>query len=231
MSNKVTLGTLKARALDYADMTDSGFPVVDRLVDYINVAATEIYDVLVDAYEDYFLEQHDIAITADTEDYDLPSDFYKCLKVFYKATSNRRFQIRRFSLGDIDASLAKPTAGGTVELWYVPQMQLLVLDTDEIGEKIPPICHGWEDAVALSAAIKLLNREESDSSALAAQKASTMQRIIAMADPRDDGEPDRVQRAGQLINPYNVYFGAGSFSFRYRIMGEKIKLLQYTLGV
>ena len=231
MANQVTLATLKARALDYADMTDSGFPVVDRLVDYINSSASGIWDILVDSYEDYFLTQTDINLTPPAEGYDLPADFYKCLKVFYKATDNRRFKIRKFDLNDINAALIKPFSGGVVELWYVPQMELLVHDADTIGSRIPPIVKGWEDAIALDAAIKLLIREESDPSALMREKDMLLHRIMQMADPRDDGEPDQVQITGAVANPYDLYFGSGSYSYRYRIMGQQIRFLQYAMGV
>ena len=207
MANQVTLATLKARALDCADMTNSGFPVADRLVDYINSSASGIWDILVDSYEDYFLSQHNISLTPAAEGYALPDDFYKCLKVFYQAASNRRFQIKKFSLNEINAALIRPFSSGTVELWYVPQMDLLVHDADTIGSKIPPMVRGWEDAIALDAAIKLLIREESDPSALMREKDILLGRIVEMADPRDDGEADQIQLGSSAANPYDVFFG------------------------
>ena len=242
MASQTTLAELRARALDYADMTDSDFPVVARLDDYLNSAAADLYDVLVNSMEDYFLELYTFNIQAGTEAYDLPDGtfppvpnqqpgFYKARKIFYLADNTRRFRVRRFNLDDVNAALIQPFSGGTIEMWYIPEMPLMVAATDTVAKAIPPIVHGWDDAIALGGAIKLLAREESDTSVLAAQQGRIMQRIMDMAEPRDEGEPDRIKLHRTIANPYDVFFGSGSFSYRYRIMGQKIRFLQYALGI
>ena len=231
MASQTTLAELRARALDYADMTDSDFPVVARLDDYLNSAAADLYDVLVNSMEDYFLELHTFNIQAGTDAYALPDDFYKSRKIFYLADNTRRFRVRKFNLDDVNAALIQPFSGGAIEMWYIPEMPLMVAVGDTVAKAIPPIVHGWDDAIALGGAIKLLAREESDTSVLAAQQGRIMQRIMDMAEPRDEGEPDRIKLHRTIANPYDVFFGSGSFSYRYRIMGQKIRFLQYALGI
>ena len=239
MSNVVTLAQIKARALDYADMTGSDFVVEARLLDYINAVAAELYDLLVNTNEDWFLKTHSVAVVSGTDAYELPSDYYKLIKAFW-VSGGRRHTIRQFMLSELGGSSENPLQGGTVELWYVPQMLLFSDDGDTIGSAyagdgtiveetpIPPLIRGWEDYVALGAAVRLLNREESDSSALLREQTAIGKRIIALAEPRDTGEPQRIQdvtsRSGNML--YDV-----PYSLSYRVMGSKIRFCQYTVGV
>ena len=232
MANPATYDELKARALDYADMTDSPFPVADRVVDYINSAASDLYDILVNAYEDYFVTKATINISSASSEYDLPEDFYKALRVFH-VNSDRRFPVPKFDLESISGSRTTPITAGTVELWYIPQMPLFTGDADEpevLGVNIPPIVNGWEDYIALSAAIKLLIREESDTSALERQRGEVKGKIIGLAEPRDAGSPDRVQDRTERWRDWSYAFDPASFSLRYRVLGNNIEFYQYAVG-
>jgi hypothetical protein len=51
---------------------------------------------------------------------------------------------------------------------------------------------GWEEFILVSAAIKAIVKEESDPSALMAQKGELKQRIIETAADRDIGKPSYV---------------------------------------
>lgn len=228
MANTVSLTVLQARALDYADMTGSGFPDTTRLTDYINSSATELYDLLVNAFSDYFLETDTFSVSANTEDYDLPDDFYKSKKVFW-VSGGRRYPIKAFQLAEVDGLNIGPLISGTIEMWYVPQMALLDAGADTIGSVIPPITPGWEDYIALGAAIRLLNREESDSSALSREKAAIGERIMALAEPRDSDEPSRVQDVKHRFSR-SPLLDPDAGAVRYRILGSKIKFIQYDQG-
>jgi len=230
MASTATLGDLRARALDYADMTGSNFPVEARVNDYINSAASEFYDLLVDSYEDYFLSTQTITLVAGTGNYALPSDFYKAKRVYYLA-GGRRFSIHPFNLEALDGAKTSPLTAGTCELWYVPEMQLMVNDSDTVSSIIPPMIKGWPDYIALGAAIRLLIREESDPSALMAEKKMMQNRIISLAEPRDAGIPDSVQDIGHRWNDVGFAYDPGAFLMRYRIMGSNIKFIQYDAGV
>ena len=302
MASTATLSDLRARALDYADMTGSNFPVEARVDDYINSAASEMYDILVNAYEDYFLATQSITLVPGTEDYALPSDFYKAKRVYY-TTGSRRFSIHPFNLEEVDGARNSALSAGTAELWYVPEMSLMKpstvitgatqanpcvitsanhgLDTGDsvtisgvvgmtelnggvytitkvsdntfslndvdssaftsyasagtvestIATTIPPMIKGWPDYIALSAAIRLLIREESDPSALMAEKQIMQNRLISLAEPRDAGIPDSIQDVGHRWNSVGFAYDPGAFLMRYRIMGQNIKFIQYDAGV
>jgi hypothetical protein len=230
MASPETLGTIRARALDLADMTNSNFPVAARVADYINSAAAELYDILVNSYSQYFLSTQTITLVSGTEDYTLPSDFYKSKRVFYIA-GGRRFSIHPFNLESLDGAKSSPLTAGSVELWYVPEMSLMTAEDDTIAASIPPIIKGWPEFIALGAAIKLLNREESDATGLMVEKQQMRQRLIEMAEPRDAGIPDRVQDVGHRWDSIGYSYDPGAYLLRYRIMGPNIKFIQYDAGV
>jgi hypothetical protein len=220
MASTITLTQLVDRVLDRADLTDSDFPVSARVRDYINDAMAELYDIMTVAYEDYFVSTSDISLVADTESYNLPSDFFKALKVFYKSGDNR-YLVRRFNLNEItntnmspilpfmgDESGIRyrimankiyftptPNSSGTVELWYIPELTKFATDgsedSDAITFKAPA---QWEEFVVVSAAIRLLDREESDTTALKGAKMELKQGIINTSTTRDTGEPMRITR-------------------------------------
>lgn len=80
-----------------------------------------------------------------------------------------------------------PSSNQYITLWYVPRLRQLLQETD--------IAHGvsgWLEYVIVDAAIKALQKEESDVSVLVAQKQALLDRIQSMAMNRDAGEPDTI---------------------------------------
>jgi hypothetical protein len=225
MANPVTLADLRARALDYADMTGSTFPVTARVTDYVNDGLSALHDILIESYEDYLYKTGTVSVVSGTESYNLPTDFYKLLKCFY-LSSNRRYTVKRFSLSDIDGYKSSPISSGTFELWYIPQFAVLSGDSDTVHVSVPI---RWENFVALHAAIQLLNREESDSSALMREREAERARIISMAQPRDIGEQMTVEDHSGRWNGSRHFLAADEKSFMYRIMGDKIIFTQSEL--
>lgn len=80
-----------------------------------------------------------------------------------------------------------PQAGLTIQLWYIPEPSTLASDTDTFDG-----ISGWEEYIIVDAAIKALQKEESDVSVLMAQKQALGKRIEAMAETRDPGSPATV---------------------------------------
>ena len=220
MANPTTLTDLLARSLDYADMTSSGFPVAARNIDYINDGLSELHEIL--AMHDYLRSSASIALVAGTEEYALPTDFYKSTRVWL-LTSGYRYEIERFNLSQLSGrKTTGPASSGTAQLWYVPQLAKLSAGADIVSVALPI---GWENFVALHAAIQLLNREESDPQALMAERERVKQRIIGHVEPRDAGGPDQIE------DHYNRW-GYGtvddcSLSMRYRILGNKIHFVDF----
>jgi len=78
-------------------------------------------------------------------------------------------------------------AQGIYRIWYIPRCQPLVNLTDE-----PQGIMDFEEYVIVDSAIKCLNKEESDTSVLMAQKQLITSRVMSMASSRDANEIQRV---------------------------------------
>lgn len=82
-----------------------------------------------------------------------------------------------------------PTPSGSqfIRVWYIPRLVQLLQDTDILDG-----ISGWTEYVITDAAIKALQKEESDVSVLAAQKMMLIKRIEESAMNRDVGQPDTI---------------------------------------
>jgi hypothetical protein len=210
-----TLVQLRAQALDQADMTGSAFAVEARLNDYANIELSELYETIVKAWGDDFTVPYEFGINTTDESYDLPENFYKMRKVFYKQGRNR-YRLRRFMMSDLGfdneyvASIGttlrsvryrvlgqkiwftpRPGLSGTIEIFYIPGFFRIHSDDEAISF---PIQVGWEDVVISGMAARLLQREESleAASLCLARKNQGIARIKSAAADRDAGEPHRV---------------------------------------
>lgn len=100
-----------------------------------------------------------------------------------------------------------PQSGQNMRLWYVPRMQVLLQDTD-IADGVS----GWTEYIIVDAAIKMLQKEESDVSVLAAQKMMLEKRIEEAAENRDIGLPETVSDVRRRWDGGNGSpFGDGPF--------------------
>jgi hypothetical protein len=80
-----------------------------------------------------------------------------------------------------------PSAGQAIRIWYTPRLRVLVSDSDTLDG-----VNGWDEFIVIDAAIKALQKEESDVSILMAQKAAIISRLEAEAENRDVGMPAHV---------------------------------------
>lgn len=223
--SSVTLAQLKTRARQRADMENTGFIQDSELVNYINASIAELYDLLVSKYgEDYFVASpYTITTTTNQDTYALPVDMYKLLGVDLQLdTSNNWVSLKRFEFAErnipqiwdikfvdfiryrLFGSNLKlspvPQSLQTLRLWYIPLPTALSNDTDVLNG-----FNGYEEYVIIDVAIKMLNKEESDPSALMAEKAAMKLRIEQMAEGRDAGQPSKVQDINSMSS--NYYYG------------------------
>lgn len=228
MARTITLLQLKTQSRLRADKVGSGFIQNDELVSYINSSACELYDLLVGAYgNDYFLDSHTFSTVNNTSDYDLPADFYKMAGIDYligpqealtlkpyQFNERNRYRIGtywnaivgaggpRYKLNPTTISfLPVPDGVYNMELWYVPSCPKLVSDSDTFDG-----VNGWEEFIIIDAAIKMLQKEESDTSLLEKQKMAIIGRINQMAENRDAGQSFRVTDVNNVDG-----FGSGYF--------------------
>ena len=97
--------------------------------------------------------------------------------------------------------IPQPANGQYIQLWYIPRMPTLLKDTD-IADGVS----GWTEYIAVDAAIKALQKEESDVTVLALQKQALLDRIEAAAENRDAGEPETISDTRR----YTDLYGFGS---------------------
>lgn len=209
----VTLGQLKTAVRERSNMEGSEFISESELTRYINQSASELYDLLVASFEDYFMEELVFSYTSD-DGYTLPSDFYKLRGVDFQSGSDwivvnpfnflqrnkplsawtmtysgAPYNVRQYRIvGNTIRMVPIGQATGTYRLWYIPSWQQLSSDSDSTSLSF----EGWDEYVVIDAAIKCLQKEESDVSVLFAQKQALAARIRAMAAGRDAGQPESV---------------------------------------
>lgn len=216
LAGKNSLGQIRLMSQQRADRVNSPFVGLTEWNSYINQSAFELYDILTTLYEDYYVQDPLIFSTdGTTAQYDLPDDFYKVLGVDLGLASNTNawvsipkfnfsarnnyifpqltstylgvFNLRYRLVGNTLMFIPTPSAGQSVRLWYVPRLVPLLKDTDILDG-----ISGWIEYVITDAAIKALQKEESDTSVLMAQKQALLKRIEESAMNRDAGMPDTI---------------------------------------
>jgi hypothetical protein len=206
----VTLLELKTQARQRADQENSDFIEDSELTGYINASLAELHDLLIAAYcEDYVMNEY--VFTSDTsQSYALPADFYKLRGVDTRRGTNgqwatvKRFNFNRRNeqqnayawnmlglpymeyrlVGSNIRFNGTPDQALQFRIFYYPTATKLVDDADQYDD-----VNQYGEYVVLDAAIKMMQKEESDVSVLMAQKEAMRARIIAMAAGRDANEP------------------------------------------
>lgn len=214
MARNITLEDLRLQSRQRADKVNSGYILDSELNSYINSSTAELYDLLVGAYgDDYYSAKYSFStlpINSDgtTPTYDLPSDFYKLIGIDMYINPLRYITLKpymfnergRYQDGSNWAAIVaiqgpryhlmnnqlefNPPAPGQYNMlmYYVPECPLLINDSDVFDG-----VNGWEEYIIVDAAIKMLQKEESDVSVLLEQKNKLIKRINLMAENRDIG--------------------------------------------
>jgi hypothetical protein len=196
-----TLAQLRTRSRERADMelgtgqdSSTHFIKNSELDSYINASVAELYDLLVRAYDaDYYLTSTTVTALAATQEYNLPSDFYKMkglddssgvpIKRFNFRERNTSRLRARLRAGKLRFSTVPPT-GEVYTLWYIPKAETLADDADTFDG-----INGWEEYVVVDAAIKMLTKQEDDTTSLMMQKEALLKRIEMMSQDRETGDP------------------------------------------
>lgn len=217
----ITLGELKIQSRDRADMRNSQFIEDAELTNYINNSLAELHDILIGAYnEEYVMEMVEFTSSGGVDNYPLPDGtnydgapkFYKLRGVDVRVLENQWQTVHRFNWNERNADqnnvswalgnypwIRYRTVGSKVffsripdvnsqfRFWYYPKCVVLVNDSDVYDD-----VNGYAEYVIVDAAIKMMQKEESDVSVLMAQKQALKVRIQEMAQNRDANEPESV---------------------------------------
>ncbi len=219
---QTTLGAVRLAAQQRADMINNNFVTQQEWNDYINHSYTELYDILVQVYgDDYFMTAYTFQADGRNPGlYPLPPDFYKLMGIDLalgtttpQSNPNGWITLRKFVFnqrntyiyGNVPVSflglqnlryrlegsytefIPQPAGNQTLRYRYIPRPTTLLSDADILDG-----ISGWDEYVIVDAAIKAMQKEESDVSVLMAQKMALIKRIESAASNRDAGEPEFV---------------------------------------
>ena len=214
----ITLAELKKRVRERTDKLDSEFITEDELTYYINAALASLHDILVQSYgEDYYVKDVEWTASNGVQRYNLSdivtdNDFYKLRGLDAQLNGSEFFTLQQFNfnernrfqnfgiwdylgitnvrfrlVGDEIFLTPPPDQNTLMRLWYIPKSTTLTLDTDSIND-----INFYTDFVIVDAGIRVLDKEESDVSVLAAQRQILEQRITEAAKNRNASDPESV---------------------------------------
>jgi len=221
-----TLAQLRENSRNLADMKENNYVTDSELNTYINFAIADLHDILVGAYgSDYFLNSTTATTVNGTAAYALPADFYKLRAVDIKLDTSSWTAVKPFNfnernrfddfgswtitgvsniryriMGSNIRFTPVPDSAKEYRLWYIPVATKLSSDSDTLDD-----INQYSDFIVLTAAMKMLNKEESDVSNLAAERARIIERITAMAQNRDAGESESISDIYAENNDYFFY--------------------------
>lgn len=233
LGGEMSLAELQIRCRQRADRLNSQFVTTSEVISYINQSMYELYDLLVDVYEDYYKAPNAIFYTNNSTGYYplpdgattfkndsgsnfVPAPIYKLLGLdmglnvsnngwvrvakynfanrdnfFYPNTNSTAYGVFNCQyrwMGNKLELIPVPGSNQPFRIQYIPRLDMLIQDTDTTTTSIS----GWLEYVITDVAIKILQKEESDVTILAAQKLDLRQRIQASANNKDAGTPDTI---------------------------------------
>lgn len=212
MARPVSLIEIKLQALQRANLENSPLINSPELVSMINSSAAEIYEVIINSDETYFLRDPlDIITSNGTKTYPLPDDFYRELGIDININgikiNARRFMFSERNLyqspsiwsegspvaydiiGNNIRVYPTPTGNYTMTLWYYPAPGALSDDQDTFD-----YIAGYEEYVVADVAVKCRRKEGLDASDLERDRDAQKVRVRTMAGGRQLGMPFRVNR-------------------------------------
>lgn len=140
-------------------------------------------------------------------------DRYRYSTLQLSGTVQSIYGIAYCEFGDKVFFIPTPAASLFIQLWYVPLMTEMLLDTD----MMPFSISGWSEIVMVDAAIKALVKEESydQAAALAQDRNGLIDRITQAASNRDVGQPNTVTNTRARVGDINFgsFGGFGNSGF------------------
>jgi hypothetical protein len=198
--------SLIEQARQRADQVGSQFVSDAEALGYLKLAYQNFYDELVQSNNQYYLSTFDITLVNGQQDYLLPTDFYKLLGVDLINNVGSPITLRPFQflernrykyaglttiagpvyrytlLGDKIRFTPIPGAG-QLKLYYTPLAVVPALTTTDVDTL------GFDEFLILFVALKMLAKEESDTTLLAQELAAQRVRVQTMVADQDSSFP------------------------------------------
>ena len=222
----MTIQSIVDTAIDLADMRNSKFidqsgTADSELIRYANIAYRDLYNIIIQANNQYFTTSATINVVGGTETYALPSNFYKLdgvdlqidasqpkfltLRPFMFAERNKFRSGLAFTaapygtvykyllVGNNIKFLPIPNQSSTVYLWYTPAPTVITAFTDTVE-----VIVGGDEYLSLTIAMAMLAKEESDTSALNGKRLEILQQLKNVLQVRDSGAPEYITDEASL---------------------------------
>ncbi len=210
-----TLLQLRTRARERADMVGSTFCSDPEINNWLNLGLAELYDMTVNAYEDYYTTSTTLTISSGNSAA-LPETFYK-LRALDFNLNGQWVELTQFNFNERNRSgsgegylhntytgrkfrimgdniLITPTdaAIGSYRLWYVPLVTTLSADASTIPRILSD--SKWDEYIVLYAAERMLSKEESSIVDVTKERAEIANRVTLMSPNR------QVDASGQVTD-------------------------------
>lgn len=221
MAYNFTINDTIRRAKAKADMRSSNFFDTQDWLDAFNEAWTELYDILIESGDNYFVSEDFITIVSSAgSDYDLPADFYKVLNMDFEvnASSNIYVTMKRFTEAERNNTVGNVSSipNGRVRIRYYPQpTKYTTADLDTVLDGYA----NWEKMIVARMAIIALDAEESNTDRLYRQFSEYKRNITEASQERDYHQPGRVSDVYRVEN--SLYFP----NLKYNLYGNQVRFL------
>jgi hypothetical protein len=218
MARSFTVQNIIDRALRKADMMESDFISAEEALDTFNEEYTNLYDLLVTRFDNYFVSEENITLTPGATDYALPDDYYKTVGLDFLITgsgaSGQYVTLKPFLESERNGvtGIRASVPAGIVRHRYVPAPAIYT-DTADLVDGVS----GWEELIVNGMAMEFLGKEESSTARLERRQMALMKRIEETAQNRDVGMPAHVGDVYK-IDVYSQYA-----SLRYQINQSTVR--------
>lgn len=220
MSRNVSRSTLRARAMQLANIQNDPTFSTDEVNDLINQHMPAVYDMLVAAGPpDYYAADYDINISAGIIPYSIPDDFLSLVNVWVQETDEWLRPLDTFQ-DRARQTYRGPAMDCTVTLEYVPTCPVFDEDTDTFDG-----VDGWEDLICARVARDILVKREGDASMAMNLMADAERRLRGPATQRKRGGPKYlIDVEADTGWPYRIQLDA------YRLRGSNIEFYSNLWG-
>lgn len=222
----VTLDNLIDSVRQRADLQGSQFITDTEITSYLNSSLAELYGLIIDSFENYYVTSLQFTLQAGDDGYVLPADFFKELRIDRSYSGSPAVQnydwirLQRINIKDEAnynstplRSLYYPRIFGYVlygtKIKIVPRSEIAgtyqllyypsyidLVNRTDVATQIGPVGQHWEEFAIIDTCIKCLLKEETDVSGFAAQKQLIIDRIKKEAANRVAGDAEPPYMSG-----------------------------------
>jgi hypothetical protein len=206
-----TAQSIVDQARQRADMVGSLFVTDDEAFGYVKLGWATLYDIITQSSQNYFINTYNITLVNNQQDYALPADFYKMVGVDLTSGVGNPVTLRpfnwvernrykysglmtiagpmyRYNLLGVNIRFTPVPGTGTIKVYYTPE----VVQPALISSEIDMVGFGFQEYLILYCAMKMLAKEESDTTLIVQELAAQQKRVESMTADQDRTFPKTV---------------------------------------